>query len=286
MKKQTNQTLTCALGMMALGTFSGQGALLFYEGFAAGDYTAGEINGQSQSLPGYAGGTWNTTSDFVAGGLTHPLLPTTPGFALFRDNGEVQAPLDLTAGGPFGQAGLVGSNNKIGGTGVDQALYFSVLARKEVDGNSFAGFQVYDGGSEGFGIGQVTGGDAGAYKWLQGGGNSTIGATPTPWVVGQTELFVFKLDFDDIDPTTATVWLNPDISVGEGAQDPNISSFIANAAPNDGFNTLRFRGGTTWSFDEIRIGTTWESVTIPEPSASMLGLLALSGAALRRSRRS
>lgn len=285
MKLSAPSLLPLALGSLLVGSVSSPAALLFYEGFAAGDYTAGEINGQAQSLPGYAGGTWNSTSDFVDGGLTYPGLPSTPGFSLFRDNGEVQAALDVSPGGVFGTAGLVGSNAKIGGTGVDSPIYFSVLARKEESANGFAGFQVYNDGQEGFGVGQVTGGNADSLKWLQQGGNAPIGEDPIPWTAGQTELFVFKMDFDPTDPTSATVWVNPDITLAEGAQDSAISSFIPNAVPDEGFNTLRMRGNQTWSFDEIRIGTTWESVTpIPEPGSTLLSFAAVLGFALKRNR--
>lgn len=241
---------------------SAQATLLFYEGFSSDDYTEGELNGQPLVGEGYApGGTWNTTSTFATEGLTYPGLPTTDGFHLLRSAGEVQTPLNLTPEGPFGQAGLVSeANNKIAGNGITTSLYFSVLARKEADGNAFAGFQIYDGGSEGFGVGQVTGGNAGAYKWLQGGSNAPLGNPEIPWVVGETNLFVFKINFNDTESNTATVWTNPDLALGEGSQDPAIVTDVNNVLPAEGFDVLRYRGSAVWAYDEVRIGTTWEDV--------------------------
>lgn len=254
-----------ALVLTTISFFSSpaRAALLFYEGFGEEDYSEGDLNGQPFVGPGYAeGGTWNTTSTFETGGLTYPGIPTTEGFRLLRSAGEVQAPLNLSAEGPFGAAGLVSDiNNKIGGEGIEASIYFSVLARKEQDGNGFAGFQIYDGGSEGFGVGQVTGGDAGAYKWLQANSNAPLGDPAIPWVVGETNLFIFKMDFaSEVAPHIGTVWTNPDPALGEEEQEAAITTVVNNALPEAGFDVLRFRGNAVWSYDEVRIATTWDDV--------------------------
>lgn len=291
MKNTTISSRALLLMPLALTVASSHGTSLFYDGFSDSNYTAGSIGGQSYVGSGYAsGGAWNTTSNFVAGGLTHPSLITTPGLHLSRTAGEVVGVLDTTPGGTFGSAGLVGSNGNIGGTDVTGTVYFSVLARKDAAAAGFAGFQVYDSAlgnaGEGFGVGEV---GPGGYKWLQSGGNNFIGDPATPIAEGVTQLFVFKIDFDETATTSAQVWINPDPTLAEGVQPAGISSLIPAARPEQGFNTFRMRGNSVFSFDEVRMGTTWEDVTptvIPEPSGSLLSLLALTGLALRRSRRS
>lgn len=276
--------LPVALATFALGIPSASASLLFYEGFAAGDYTAGDIDGQPTVGAGYAaGGTWNTTSQFVDGGLTAPGLATTDGVRLSRSNGEVIANFDTSPTGTFGAAGLIGSNDLIGGAGVTATIYFSILAnRDDTQDASFAGFNIYNGGDEGLGVGEVAGSD---YSWLQGGGNGAIGTPGTPLAPGETHLFVFKLEYDAVNPVSAMVWLDPDTSLLEGEQDAAISSVVAAAKPIDGFDSFRMRGSRTWEFDEIRIGTTWEDVTpIPEPSGTLLGALGLAGLMWMRSR--
>lgn len=289
MKKPNSKIGAVALASITLFQTS-HAALLFYEGFSDSDYTAGVINGQAFVGPGYAsGGAWNTASDFVAGGLEYPGLVATTGLALSRDDGEVVASLDTTVGGTFGTAGVVGTDGFIGGAGVTGSLYFSVLARRDAtDAAGFAGFQVYEGGSEGFGVGEV--GNPTNHSWLRNGSNGVIGDGTPLLPGGNTNLFVFRLDFD-ADGTDAQVWINPDLSLNEASQAAgSTTGLIPNTVttPSGGFNTLSMRGNRTYTFDEIRIGTTWESVTpvIPEPSSSLLSLVALSGLALRRSRRS
>lgn len=287
MTKRPTTLLAASFAALALSAPSSQATLLFYDGFAAGDYSEGELSGQPYAPgAGYAaGGAWTTASDFISGGLTVPGLATTPGYHVTRDDGSASGFFDLSPGGPFGSAGLVGSNGLIGGDGVTDSLYFSVLARKEAGDASFSGIQIWDstGGGEGFGVGEV--GDGG-YKWLQGGSNDFIGDPPTPIVLGETHLFVFRLDYDAANPTMATVWLDPDTSLPEGAQPAGISSMIANAGPADGFDSFQMRGARVWSFDEVRVGTTWEDVTpVPEPGATALVVLGLSGLAFSRNRR-
>ena len=286
MKKHHSYCAVIAL----LGVTPATGVSLFYEGFSADNYTAGSVLDQPQIGPGYvAGGAWNSTSEFVAGGLNHPTLVTTPGLSFSRTTGENSTLLDTSPTGPFGSNGLVGSNGQIGGTGITASVYFSVLAQKQGAAAGFAGFQVYDStagnAGEGLGVGEVS---AGGFKWLQGGGNNFIGDPATPFS-NDTLLFVFKIDFDETATTTGQVWINPDPTLTEGAQAAGISSLVAAAKPEDGFDSFRLRGNQPYSFDEIRMGTTWESVTptvIPETSSTLLSLLALSGLSLKRSRRS
>jgi len=243
--------------------------LLFYEGFAEGDYAEGVIDGQSFVGAGYAaGGAWNTTSTFETGGLGVPNLGMTDGFRLSRSNGEVVGTFDLTPTGSFGAAGLIGTNGLIGGTGFTGAIYFSILGnRNDTQDASFAGFNIYNGGDEGMGIGEVAGSD---YSWLQGGSNGAIGTPGTPLAAGETRLFVIRLNYDAANPLTAQIWLDPDPLAAEVDQDVEISTIVNNAKPVDGFDSFKLRGTRIWEFDELRIGTTWEDVLPPLNSAPFM----------------
>ena len=220
---------------------------------------------------GYAtAGVWNTNSTFVSGGLDYPGLATTDGLLLTRNNAEVIANLDTSAEGPFGTAGFVGTDNIIGGEGITGSLYFSILARRDDSTEaSFAGFQVYEGASEGFGPGEV--GNPTNHTWFRAGANGVIGSGTPILPEGNPNFYVFRLDFDEINTTDAQIWINPDITLPEDEQSVDSSTLVANAVttPGGGFDNLRFRGTRIYSFDEIRIGTTWESVTPLENMAPL-----------------
>ncbi|CAN5394256.1 hypothetical protein BH23VER1_BH23VER1_13200 [soil metagenome] len=271
--------LTVAASLLAVAQ-EAKAVLLSYDGFAAGDYTAGNLDGQAYAGTGYAaGGAWNTTSQFVVGGLSYPNLMTTEGFHVLRNNGDATGNLDLSAGGPFDSAGLV-TNGAVGGTGNTGTIYYSFLARQETSG-SFAGFNIYNGGTENLGIGKES--SRTTFSHFQPNGD--IGSPATP-LDNETHLFVVRIDYgmagsDDV----ATIWLDPDTTLSEAMQDPTISS--TTGTDDQAFNQFRLRGNHNWSFDEVRFGTTFDSVTpIPEPSSAVLGLLATVafGACMRRRR--
>ena len=255
--------LHTGLLIAAFSVSSAKGTLLFYEGFSDENYTEGAVLGQPLIGSGYLdGGSWNTNSTFENESLEYPGLATTPGFLLTRSNGEVIANLDTSAESPFGSAGFVGTDNIIGGAGITGSLYFSILARRDdTTEASFAGFQVYEGASEGFGPGEV--GNPTNHTWFRAGANGVIGSGTPLLPAGNTNLYVFRLDFDEVATTDAQIWINPDITLTEDAQSVESSTIVTNAVttPSGGFDNLRFRGTRVYSFDEIRIGTTWESVT-------------------------
>lgn len=112
------------------------------------------------------------------------------------------------------------------------------------------------------------------------GTNTTIDANKTYLVVGRWT--------PGATSDTTTLWINPVV----GEEEPIVSSFSFTAGKGSGVaRWYSYVGGTStsythFSFDEFRVGTTWEDVTptaaIPEPATATLGLLLLGGWAGRR----
>ena len=127
-------------------------------------------------------------------------------------------------------------------------------------------------------------GSAGFGFRVRNGGNDyqgTLGAVNT-----DVNLFVVKIELSDTPGGDAlTMWRNPDLSSGEPGGGVTVSGFDMEI---DGFGVMR-NGNTSYTFDELRMGTTWDDVTvtpIPEPGCAVLGALGLGlfGCALRKRR--
>lgn len=261
--------------------------LLSYDGFGSG-YTVGAATGQAYQGTGYAAdGTWNN-NEFVEGGLTWGNLLTTPGVRVNRVADDMQGLMDVTSGGPFGSAGMVGANGNIGGDEVSGTLYYSFLGKdSDGSGTGWAGFNLFSADDEQIGAGNPgTPDDYSIFHVSEG--EPAIGE-PATAIDDSVRLFVVKAEYVGGGKDSFTAWLDPDPSLSEAAQSANISvvGTTNDDDDNDGFNMIRMRGDNAWEFDEIRIGTTWESVTpvVPEPSSCLLVLVGVGFAALRMRRR-
>ncbi|MDP0495537.1 MAG: hypothetical protein Q7Q73_04955 [Verrucomicrobiota bacterium JB024] len=92
---------------------------------------------------------------------------------------------------------------------------------------------------------------------------------------------------------TTTVWLNPTTTDENTSDAAIVASVTTDNAGSEGFQGLAFRTYFTNSankvyIDDLRVGTSWDSVVIPEPGTWAFGLSAgvLAIALLRRRRRS
>lgn len=167
----------------------------------------------------------------------------------------------------------------------------------------YAGMSFYYLGGENLGIGN--GWDPYAYSAFSGGvpgGNIDLkSATPEPGEIYQhvrssdTTTIVFRIDFNSGIGANdnVTVWLNPNLSLTEAAQNPlKVTTFTANA----NFDTVMLREGDDgvgidnpagWTFSNVIIAEnssdTGFFAAVPEPSSAMF--CALGGIALLRRRR-
>ena len=123
----------------------------------------------------------------------------------------------------------------------------------------YAGMSFFAGDSETLGVGNATG--TSAYGTFGSTGDRDLqSAMPEPGQTYQfvrptdTTTFVIRVDFQSDADDKITVWLNPDLSLAESAQNPAlVTNFTANASFDKIF--LREAGdrGDGWTFSEIAI---------------------------------
>jgi hypothetical protein len=99
-------------------------------------------------------------------------------------------------------------------------------------------------------------------------------------------MFLMKLDFPDTAEgvTSMSIWLNPADLTDESALSSPV--FQTNMKYST-FNQVTIQGRYSTDFDEIRLGTTFDSVTpsiVPEPASGLLFGLGLLGYAMLRRR--
>jgi len=144
-------------------------------------------------------------------------------------------------------------------------LYFKYTVTNPASNNTtenyYAGMSFFDGGNENLGVGN--GWNPWAYSAFSGGlpgGNLDLrSATPDP---GQTyqqvrstdvTTIVIRVDFNSGANDNVTVWLNPNLSLTEAAQNPALTTtFTANA----NFDTIYLReggGGGGWTYSDFAI---------------------------------
>ena len=233
-----------------------QAALLVYEGF---DYTA------STSLNTQNGGTgwgeaWrngDANSSIQSPGLSYEDLPVS-GNRVWANSSTYRG-LDGTIGGTAGE------------------IWISFIGRVDnATGVGYLGF--YRGGdTSSFRVFLVGSAVATSHQWgllADATSGSQVAATD---VAGQTEVFLLtRLDYTTGGQLNAIdLWLDPVLGNqgALGTPDATITS-TALGTKDYSFDRVRVFGtsGANADYDELRIGTTFDAVAIPEPSVWALSL--------------
>lgn len=289
------RTFLCAAALAALLP-GAKAALLTYDGF---DYPSGDnINGKS------GGSGWNGAWNLDGGGgsqtvassspLSYSPLVTSGNYITGSGYRKAGRKLDNTAGGVWDTNGNISDIWTLGQ--IDQGtVWASFLVSRNKNVESWEGFSVY--------VHQDFTGNAGTpsnspfhisidhltQNWQvqnMGGAQTSLGST----AIGESVLFVLKMELDPAGTgNNLYLWMNPSASTLGGA---DLAVGTANwSATGLSTASARFRsfavqlGGSTGSYDEIRFGTDYASVTpIPEPGVFALAALGLGAVILRRRR--
>ncbi|MCC5849243.1 MAG: PEP-CTERM sorting domain-containing protein [Verrucomicrobia bacterium] len=236
--------------------------------FEAPDYTTGALDGQQ----GWTGGA--TQPQVVSGG--HSYASGT----VAHDGGSQHVSTNSTTPGRIELPTSVA---------VGETVYFSTLHR--TSSNQFTWFALSDGGNTNFNdsYGFVYSGGFQARARL--GSSNTTDSTGVALVTsdytghssgGTTFLFVGKIEYgvagDGGSVDRLSIQVNPD-STDEPATWQAFVEVASRSEPG-ALTHLLFRQGDggTREFDDIRIGSTYDAVVIPEPSTLvLLGVVGVAG---------
>jgi hypothetical protein len=235
-------------------------------------------------------GSLLTSGNYGSGGFAYTNLGRrlqTGSLGAFDSAGLVSNPF----ASPDPRPGLI--DGGADGLGV---VWMSILLRRDANpggnfsiglyknGTIWSDFGTEEDPSVSFGL---TGGN-----WVLSNGKSLSApvAGTVPNVLGDEFLLVTRIEFNGAN-SSAHLWVNP---TGLGGIDPSLGTATASITGRT-LDEIAFRNVQIYidnspnqgSFDEIRLGTTFASVTpIPEPStvAAILGALTLGVLALRRRR--
>lgn len=249
---------------LLLGSPLAQATLIAYDDFS---YTAGASIGGEAGGSGWAG-AWATN-----GTATNYSAST----ALTYSNGSVEVTGDT-------RTALVGSNTSDlyarAFASQTSTLYFSLLFRLDsntLDGDDFVHFMLNNDtnntDSAGIGLLSTTTDYLGARIGGSNGGNTT--SSSTNFVANTTYFLVGKIwksnvggNYDTID-----LFINPSSTIEPVT--PSASDTASMSGGTVSYFTVRGFGidsNDRFLFDELRIGDTFASVVVPEPSAAILGL--------------
>ena len=247
-----------ATGFLPLAS---QAALIATESF---DYADGSVVGQT-------GGTgWNYERTDEPGA---PVQTASNWNDAFGAHQVVSSALVTDNGGVFREFGGITegtgatSNEREGAFRAEGAFFFSttinVSSMLPEGQNQWAGVSSFDFGSERVFFGMP--GQTGATRYFgiaaPGFGPDTFGSIPV--IAGTTYTIVGMLDFDN---DLLALWVDPDGSDTASSHDVSMAYAGTNWS-----SALRFASGTSVTWDDVKVGTTFGDA-VPEPSAPLLAL--------------
>ncbi len=251
-------------GAMALLTLSAQGTLIAYEGF---DYTVGEGMANKSGGTGWSS-NWFQARDYIVSSVS-----------LNYQHGNVSM---SNASGKAIKAPNVGVNHALSrgfdAGGEDIFISFLYQSSTPNDINSWYNqLWVVNGGDYDVDApGAALRHDGHVRARSDGSETNVDPAVDTR--DDQTHLIVVHLDWNGTEYSHVHVYANPDSAL-EPSGSVESRALTANSRPGEdlNFNRLGFRlntfGGDTNSevfFGEMRVGTTWDAVVIPEPTTTLL----------------
>ena len=287
--KQTSPLWRSCAAAVALAPALSQAAVLSHDSFSG--YTAGEIQAVVPS-PAVAGYTGNWTDvDFgdaepsiTAGSLTY-------GDALYAgSSGDKVSVANNTTGGEITAANSGRVFRTLDSTlavtdSTTGSLYMSFLFQsgQETGATTYQMLSLYNATTSdpnrNFDIGLTTnGGQSGtAYNFGVDNTYTTTGVAANTTV----HLFVVKFDLSAVaGADSVTVWVDPTL----GGGDPTGGVTVTGKTLTWDRLTFSDYEGNSAAWDEVRWGTDFNSVTVPEPTSAMLGSFGVL-ALLRRRRK-
>ncbi len=257
----------CGIALLAATSFSTRASIIAYDSF---DYPSpGNLDAQNGG-GGWAG-PWGTSGNggtyTVTPGLTYTGLQDVTGNATTGAAASAQIFRALSTPVNFTGSGSLYVGFLLSQTAVN---FGDVL---------LTGPTVNTGNVVSFGD-PYTGNGASSFYAINGEGSFAGGFNPSSVPIntdGSTHLLVLELDYDaSLSSTTGFLYLDPPTNVETLDQSTSIAQIVGAGAPN--FDRIRLEGASTSSFDEIRIGTTYQDiVTVPEPSSVALATIGISG---------
>ena len=255
-----------------------QAALIAYDGI---DYTPADPVTAEGGTGWASGDAWGSKA--VAGGLTYPDLATV-GSANLQSTGdgfprEPERAIDTTGGSLAATAGVVDGSGNIGADGT--TVWFSMLAQVP----SATGYPEMRLVKDGVDINRITlrsDNNAPNYSFFNDKDNTGVARSTVAFAV-------FSIDFT-ASGDTMTGWLNPVAGVASPTGE-DFTSGYSNTTGDLSFDAFSMRmdmtpAGQLFYIDEIRVGTTFADVAIPEPATmSLLAIGGLGVLLMRRRRR-
>ena len=260
------------VALIAAGWIGAAQAQSLYESF---NYTVpGNVGGTADTADATGNNNWATHStsnanpiSLVSGSLSYPGLATSVGNRINMPGNSSLVPRDI--------------NRATGITGTPSVAYFSFLlnvinkTQLSTQNDYFVSFGNTSGAVNTTFFGRVSIKSVNTAANFRLGISNTTGGTPTytdvptDLVFGQTYLVVVKYDFNSTANDIATIWVNPTLGATEPTGGTSNNSGNAAAATTFASIALRNAGSTpNADIDEIRVGTTWASVTPAGASSS------------------
>jgi hypothetical protein len=254
--------------------------LLFYEGF---DYTVGGSTtglttlGSSSESPDFYGDI--DTNAFGAG--TNQELQVLSGSV----TGSNASPFSSSGNSLSWQTGwangFAGLNTAISPS-TSEDYYFSFLARSSSTNSLTISFEISNGGNQ-----RLQAGVNGTSFFATSANATSDTDTGGTFAVDTTYFIVGKMSIGATDTISLAAY-----APGDTVDASEPATWMASASGSTGtanLNNIRYRvyGGNAGEavLDEVRFGTTWEAVAIPEPSTLMLVGVALAGVGLLHRRK-